>query len=42
MKALDWQRSLEAQRREHGKTVFTVTKLANLGQVALHQLNVER
>lgn len=30
MKALDWLRAIEAQSRDHGKTLFTGTELANL------------
>jgi len=41
MKARDWQRYLEAERKSHGKTVFTVTELANVSGSALHVLNVE-
>jgi hypothetical protein len=45
MKAIEWQRALQAQREQHGKVVFSLTELANLcGQnqrsvaVGLHRL----
>lgn len=41
MKALEWQRYFETQRRLHGKTVFTVTELANASGSTPHVLNVE-
>lgn len=41
MKARDWQRYLEAERKSHGKTVFTVTELANISGSTPHVLNVE-
>jgi hypothetical protein len=41
MKARDWQRYLETVRKSHGKTVFTVTELANASGSRPHVLNVE-
>lgn len=41
MKARDWQRYLETERKLHGKTVFTVTELANVSGSKSHVLNVE-
>jgi len=41
MKARVWQRFMDEQRRQHGKTVFSVTELANVAGVSLHALNVE-
>lgn len=41
MKAREWQRFLEDQRRAHGKTVFTVTELAHASGSAPPVLNVE-
>ena len=41
MKALDWQRYLETARKSHGKTVFTVTELANVSGSTPQVLNVE-
>lgn len=41
MKASEWQRYLESQRRLHGKTIFTVTELANVSGSSPHALNVE-
>lgn len=41
MKALEWQRFMEAQRQQHGKTVFTVTELANASGNSPRVLNVE-
>jgi hypothetical protein len=41
MKARDWQRYLETERKSHGKTVFTVTELANASGSKPHVLNVE-
>ena len=41
MKARDWQRYLETERKTHGKTVFTVTELANASGSKPHVLNVE-
>jgi hypothetical protein len=41
MKARDWQRYLETERKSHGKTVFTVTELANISGSTPHILNVE-
>ena len=41
MKARKWQQYLETERRLHGKTVFTVTELANASGSRPHVLNVE-
>jgi hypothetical protein len=41
MKAREWQRYLETQRRSHHKTVYTVTELANVSRSSPHALNVE-
>jgi hypothetical protein len=41
MKALDWHRFLESQRRQHGKVLFRVVELANVAGRAPHALNVE-
>ena len=41
MKARSWQRYLDEQQREHGKTLFTVTELANVAGVSRGALNVE-
>ena len=41
MKAREWQRYLEAERRMHGKAVFTVTELANVSGSTPQVLNVE-
>lgn len=41
MKARDWQRYLENERKTQGKTVFTVTELANVSGSTPHVLNVE-
>ena len=41
MKAREWQRFMDTQRRQHAKTVFSVTELANAAGVSLHVLNVE-
>jgi hypothetical protein len=41
MKARDWQRYLETERKSHGKTVFSVTELANVSGSTPHVLNVE-
>jgi len=40
MKARDWQRFLETERKSHGKTVFTITELANISGSSPHVLNV--
>lgn len=40
MKALDWRRFLEEQRRAHGKKLFTVTELANAATVGRNAMNV--
>jgi hypothetical protein len=41
MKARDWQRRLEELRRAHGKTLFSVTELANLAGTSQNVLNVQ-
>ncbi|MBI4603361.1 MAG: hypothetical protein HY721_15525 [Planctomycetes bacterium] len=41
MKAREWREVLEEQRKAHGKVLFTVTELANLGLVGRNALNVE-
>ncbi len=41
MKAREWQRVLETQRRDHAKTLFTATELANLAQTSLPSVNVQ-
>lgn len=41
MKGRDWQQFMEAQRREHGKVLFSVTELANVAGVSRGALNVE-
>jgi len=41
MKAREWQRMFENQRRVHRKTVFTFTELANVSGSAPQVLNVE-
>jgi hypothetical protein len=41
MKARDWHRYLETERKTHGKVVFTVTELANASGSTPHVLNVE-
>ena len=41
MKAREWHRFLEEQRRDHGKVLFTVTELANVSGVSRTALNVE-
>lgn len=41
MKARHWLEFMETQRHEHGKTVFSVTELANAGNTSLHSVNVE-
>lgn len=41
MNALDWQRFFEAQKATHGKTIFSVTELANVAQTTPGALNVE-
>jgi hypothetical protein len=41
MKARDWQRYLENERKTQGKAVFTVTELANVSGSTPHVLNVE-
>lgn len=41
MKAREWQKYLEEQRRLHGKVLFTVTELANVAATSRPALNVE-
>jgi len=41
MKARDWQRFFEEQRRNHDKVLFTVTELANVSGSSRNTLNVE-
>ncbi|MEA1926934.1 MAG: hypothetical protein U9N73_01915 [Candidatus Auribacterota bacterium] len=41
MKAIDWSRYLEEQRREHGKSLFTITELANVARTSIGTINVE-
>ena len=41
MKALDWHKFLEAQRKLHGKVLFRVAELANVAGRDPHALNVE-
>lgn len=41
MKAREWQRFMEEQRREHSKVLFSVTELANVGGVSRNAINVE-
>jgi hypothetical protein len=41
VKAREWQRYLEEQRRLHGKVLFTVTELANIAATSRNALNVE-
>lgn len=41
MKALKWQGYLAEQSRVQGKTIFTVTELANIAHTSAHVLNVE-
>jgi len=41
MKALDWQKYLDAQRREHGKVLFTVAELSNVAGTSIHNVNEE-
>ena len=41
MKAREWQKYLEEQRRLHGKVLFTVTELANVAATSRNALNVE-
>lgn len=41
MKSQAWQQFLNEQRREHAKTLFTVTELANVAGVSRNALNVE-
>ncbi len=41
MKAREWQKYLEEQHRLHGKSLFTVTELANVAGTSRSALNVE-
>jgi hypothetical protein len=41
VKAHEWMKFMEEQRREHGKSAFSVTELANAGDTSLHSLNTE-
>jgi hypothetical protein len=41
VKASVWRTFLEAQRREHGKVLFSVTELANVARTSRNALNVE-
>lgn len=41
MKAREWQKYLEEQRRLHGKVLFTITELANIAATSRPALNVE-
>ena len=41
MKARDWHRFLEEQRRQHGKVLFAVTELAHIANTSRAALNVE-
>jgi len=41
MKARDWQRFLDEQRRQCDKLLYTVTELANVAGTSRHALNVE-
>ena len=41
MKAREWQRYLDEQRRQYGKVLFTVTELANVAHTSRSALNVE-
>lgn len=41
MTALAWQQLLQGQHRVHGKSLFTVTELANIARHSRHALNVE-
>ena len=41
MKARDWHRFLEDQRRRHGKVLFAVTELAHIANTSRAALNVE-
>jgi hypothetical protein len=41
MKARAWQKFLEEQHRLHGKSLFTVTELANVANTSRSALNVE-
>ncbi len=40
MRMIEWSRKLEQQRREHGKTVFSVTELANISGLSPQSLNM--
>lgn len=41
MKALDWYKFLESQRRQYGKVLFRIAELANVAGRDPHALNVE-
>lgn len=41
MKSLEWQAWLLSQQREHGKSLYTVTELANAAGTSGHAMNVE-
>jgi len=41
MKAREWNRYLEEQRRRYGKYFFSITELANVSQSSSESLNVE-
>lgn len=41
MKALEWVRFFTSQREQHGKSVFTVTELANVADASTTVINVE-
>ena len=41
MKSREWREFLEAEKRLHGKTLFTVTELANVAGASREALNVE-
>lgn len=41
MKARDWQRFFDDQRRRHDKVLYTVTELANVSGASRNALNVE-
>jgi len=41
MKAIEWVRFLADQREKHGKSVFTVTELANVADASPAVMNVE-
>jgi len=41
MRTWEWQKYLDAQRREHGKTVFSVAEMANIARLSPESLNVQ-